>query len=60
MNGDEKEMTWYLVKYLGDDQGMVNLEHPADTHLCMHTQQVPLTQANDQKESFMKYAQIYK
>ena len=35
-NGDEKEMTWRLVKYLGDDQGMVHLEHPADTRLAMH------------------------
>ncbi len=39
-NGDEKEMTLRLVKYLGDDQGMVHLEHPADTCLAMHTQQV--------------------
>ncbi len=38
-NGDEKEMTQRLVKYLGDDQGMVHLEHLADTRLTMHAQQ---------------------
>ncbi len=35
-NWDEKEMTWRLVKYLGNDKGMVHLEYPADTRLAMH------------------------
>ena len=35
-NGDEKEMTSLLVKYLGDDKGMVHLEYCADTRLAMH------------------------
>ena len=30
------KLTWHLAKYLGDDQGMVHLQHPADTRLAMH------------------------
>ena len=32
-NGDEKEMTWRLVKYLGDGQGTVHLEHPEKSYI---------------------------